>query len=387
MRLATLFKNFCIRCLVPALLMACQSPMEEQPENTAEPSLKSVFADDFTIGAALGASQVSGSNPKESELIAREFSSVTAENIMKWILIHPTPDSFNFELPDKLVENAQSNGQQIIGHTLTWHNQTPDWLFQNEDGDLVDSTTLFASMKHHIETVAGRYKGKITGWDVVNEALNDDGTYRNSKFYQISGEGYLFKAFEYAAAADPGMELYYNDYSMHRPEKLAGAIELANKLKAKGLRIDGIGMQGHWGLGGPPVDEIEASILSIHEAGLKVMITELDIDVLPNPREIEGADLSQSFESNLQANPYADGLPDSVNQVHADRYEDLFRLFYKHRDKITRVTFWGVHDGQSWKNNWPARGRTNYCLVFDRNFEPKQAYDQILTIKNLAVTD
>jgi endo-1,4-beta-xylanase len=135
------------------------------------------------------------------------------------------------------------------------------------------------------------------------------------------------------------------------------------------------------------VDEIEASILSIHEAGLKVMITELDIDVLPNPHDIEGADLTQSFESNLQANPYVNGLPDSVNQVHANRYEDLFRLFYKHRDKITRVTFWGVHDGQSWKNDWPARGRTNYCLVFDRNFEPKLAYEQILAIKSLSVTN
>ncbi|MFP4292759.1 MAG: endo-1,4-beta-xylanase [Cyclobacteriaceae bacterium] len=366
-----------------SLLLACQAGSSELSNDISEekPTLRDAFKNDFTIGAALGASQIAGDNAKEKELIARQFSSITPENIMKWENIHPQPDSFNFELADQMVADAQKNNQQIIGHTLTWHNQTPDWLFEDENGNLVDSATLFARMKSHIETVAGRYKGKIFGWDVLNEALNEDGSYRNSKFYQISGEEYIYKAFAYANEVDPDMELYYNDYNMHRPDKVEGAIRIASNVRDRGLRIDGIGMQGHWGIDGPPVDVIEASILKIHQAGFKVMITELDIDVLPNPYNIEGADLSDNFESDATLNPYPDGLPDSVNQVHAKRYEDLFALFLKHQDKISRVTFWGVHDGHSWKNNWPARGRTNYCLVFGRDLEPKLAYEKIMSLK------
>ena len=156
---------------------------------------------------------------------------------------------------------------------------------------------------------------------------------------------------------------------------------MATKIREKGLRVDGIGMQGHWGLDRPSIDLIEQSILKIYNAGFKVAITELDLDVLPNPYRIEGANISDSFENNAEANPYADGLPDSVNQVHAQRYQDIFKLFLKHKDKIDRVTFWGVHDGHSWKNDWPARGRTNYCLVFDRILDPKLAYEKIIALK------
>ncbi len=361
------------------ILVSCTS--SKDTAETQPVTIGSVFKDDFTIGAALGARQITSENEKEKALIATQFTSVTPENIMKWESIHPAPDSFNYVLPDKMVADAEANGQQIIGHTLTWHNQTPNWVFEDEDGNLVDTTTLYAHMKFHIENVAGRYKDKIFGWDVLNEALNEDGTYRNSKYYQIAGEEYIYKAFQYADEVIPDTELYYNDYNMHRQDKVDGAIRIAKNIRSRGLRIDGIGMQGHWGIDGPPVELIEQSILKIHEAGLKVMITELDIDVLPNPYRIEGADLSDNFESNPEVNPYKVGLPDSVNQIHAQRYKDLFELFLKHRDKITRVTFWGVHDGQSWKNNWPARGRTNYCLIFDRDFEPKLAYEEIIGLK------
>lgn len=370
--------------LLFGIAYSCKTTGEQQTEKPESMALRSAYAEDFTIGAALGAKQIAGADEKEATLIGREFSSVTPENVMKWENIHPRPDSFNFELPDKLVSLAQKNNQQIIGHTLTWHSQTPDWLFQDEEGNPVDSVTLYARMKEHIETVVGRYKGKIHGWDVLNEALNEDGTLRNSKYYQITGEGYIFKAFEYANAADPDMELYYNDYSMQGHAKVDGAVRIAKKLKARGLRIDGIGMQGHWGIDGPSIEQIEQSILKIHKAGLKVMITELDIDVLPNPFNIQGANISDNFESNEEANPYADGLPDSVNEKHARRYEDLFRLFLKHSEKISRITFWGVHDGQSWKNDWPARGRTNYCLVFGRDLEPKLAYEKIIALKDEA---
>lgn len=297
---------------------------------------------------------------------------------MKFMYVHPQRDSFNLRYTDSLASIADRNDQKLIGHTLIWHNQTPDWLFEDDNGTLVDSTILFARMKDHIDAVVGRYKGKVLGYDVVNEALNDDGSSRNSKFHQISGTRYIEKAFEFAQAADPNAELYYNDYSMNNPEKCDGAIRLAKQLQNKGLRIDGIGMQGHWGISRPPLEEIEQSILKISQAGLKVMITELDITVLPNPRRIEGADLSQSMENNPLANPYKTGLPDSVEQMLSQRYIEIFELFIKHRDKISRVTLWGVHDGQSWKNNWLARGRTDYPLLFDRNYSKKQAYDAII---------
>ena len=376
-----MIKTYIVTVFLGALMWSCQSDQGQYEDETPQ-SLREAYADDFLIGTALGYSQLIASSEKEQALIAAQFSVVTPENMMKWERIHPEPYTFNFGLPDSLIELASRNNQKVFGHTLAWHSQTPDWLFEDSLGNLIDTATLFARMEHHINNVAGRYKGKILGWDVVNEALNNDGSYRNSKYFQIAGEEFIFKAFEYAAKADPNAELYYNDYSMNVQSKVDGAVKIATKIREKGLRIDGIGMQGHWGIDRPSIDLIEQSILKIHDAGFKVAITELDIDVLPNPYRIEGANISDSFENNAEANPYADGLPDSVNQAHAKRYEELFKLFLKHKDKIDRVTFWGVHDGHSWKNDWPARGRTNYCLVFDRNLDPKLAYDKIMALKS-----
>ena len=351
-----------------------------QTEKMEKMTLRTAYADDFYIGAALGWGQILAEDSVESSLIKNEFSSLSPENAMKWMYVHPKPDTFNFEYTDKIVAMANRNDQFMIGHTLIWHNQTPEWAFKDGNDALIDSSALFGRMKHHINTIMGRYQGKIGGYDVVNEALNDDGTFRESMFYQIGGVDFIYKAFEYAAQADPEAELYYNDYSMNRAEKCDGAVRLAEALKSRGLRIDGIGMQGHWGLDRPTLEEIETSILKIRNAGLKVMITELDITVLPNPRNVEGADLSASFENNAEANPYKVGLPDSVQEALAQRYADLFKLFHKHRETITRVTFWGVHDGQSWKNNWPARGRTDYPLLFDRSLAPKPAYQAVLGV-------
>ncbi len=370
--------------IVAALVgvIGCQNAQKADSSNSEEAkvTLRSTFQDDFLIGTALSAGQIMGNNELESELIAREFNCVTPENVMKFMLIHPQPDSFNFELPDKLVALAEKNDQEVIGHTLAWHSQVPNWLFEDENGELVDSLTLYSRMKEHIDMVVGRYKGRIKGWDVLNEALNEDGSFRNSKFYQISGTGYIYKAFEYANAADPEMELYYNDYNMHNQAKVDGAVRIAKMLQDRGIRIDGIGMQGHWSLNYPSQEQLESSIKKISDLGLQVMITELDIDVLPNPYNITGANISDNFKASKEANPYVDGLPDSVNQLHANKYESLFKIFYKYKDNIDRVTFWGVHDGHSWKNNWPARGRTNYCLIFDRQYQPKLAYEKIIAI-------
>jgi endo-1,4-beta-xylanase len=194
----------------------------------------------------------------------------------------------------------------------------------------------------------------------------------------LAGEEYIEKVFEYAAMADPDAELYYNDYNMWKPEKRDGAIRLVKNLLKKGIKVDGIGMQGHWALHYPSLDLIEESIIKFSELGMKVMITELDISVLPNPWDIQGADLDETFDNNMALNPYTGGLPDSVSAKLGKRYAEIFRLFEKHSDKISRVTFWGVHDGASWLNNWPSRGRTNYPLLFDRNLQRKSAYEKIL---------
>ena len=343
------------------------------------PSLKQVFNSKFKIGVALNKNQIRQRQQKENELIKREFSSLTAENVMKWEEIHPKKDRYNFKTPDLLVSLSQDNNQDLIGHTLVWHNQIPEWVTREGDGSLLDKNTLFRNITDHITAVAGRYLGKIKGWDVVNEAILDDGSYRENDFYNISGEEYIFKSFEIANRIDPEAELYYNDFSMYKTEKCNAAVLLANKIRERGLRIDGIGLQAHWGLDYPSIDEIEKSILTIHEAGYRVHFTELDIDVLPNLWEIEGADLSDNFKSNDQLNPYKSSLPDSISNLLSKRYSEIFKLFSNHSDKIDRVTFWGLSDGHSWKNDWPAKGRTNYPLLFDRENNPKQAYTDIIS--------
>lgn len=349
-------------------------------QNAQEPkealSIKNAFKENFYIGAALSASQIEESDTLVSSLIKKEFNSITAENMMKSMHIHPSKDTFNFELPDKFVALGEKNNMFIHGHTLIWHSQLAPFMTQ-----IIDSTEMVSFMQNHINTIVGRYKGKINSWDVVNEALNDDGTLRNSVFLDALGEEFLALAFKLAADADPEAELFYNDYSMTNPAKREGAIKLIKKLQESGVKVDGIGMQGHWNLETPSIEEIEKSILDYASLGVKVAITELDITVIPSPWNLQGADVNQNFEGSEFMNPYPESLPDSIQTKLAERYADIFKLFLKHQDKISRVTFWGVNDGQSWKNDWPIKGRTNYPLLFDREFKPKKAYYNILALK------
>lgn len=236
-------------------------------------------------------------------------------------------------------------------------------------------------MTEHINTVAGRYAGKMNSWDVVNEALNEDGTLRKSVFLNLLGEGYIKEAFDLAAKADPKAALYYNDYNIEQPAKRKGAIEIIKKLQASGSKIDGVGIQGHWSINSLNLKDIEESIIAFSQLGIKVAFTELDLTVLPNPWDLRGADVNQRFAEKPELNPYKDALPDSVQTTLANRYADLFKLFLKHRDKISRVTFWGVDDRHSWLNGFPIRNRTNYPLLFDRELEPKKAYQAVINLK------
>ncbi len=340
-------------------------------------SLKNHFKNDFLIGTALNISEIEERLPEAKVLIPEQFNAISPENIMKCEVIHPEWNVYHFDLADQYVNYGRKHNMFIVGHTLIWHSQLSPFVKNIQSPD-----SLLLFMTNHINTVAGRYAGKINSWDVVNEALNEDGSLRNSIFLEKLGEDYIRKAFELAAKAAPGAELYYNDYNIEQPKKRAGVIALVKKLKAAGIRIDGIGIQGHWSIKGPSLNDIENSILEFSALGLKVSFTELDLTCLPNPWDLTGADVGQNFENSPFMNPYPKGLPDSIQLKLANCYEGLFKLFIKHKDKIERVTFWGVNDGQSWLNNWPIKGRTNYPLLFDRSYKPKLAFEKVMALND-----
>jgi endo-1,4-beta-xylanase len=347
-----------------------------KPSTSKQAALKDIFQNDFRIGAALSLDQIEGRDPGAIALVERHFNTITPENILKWEEVHPEPDRYNFEPVDRYVAFGEKHKMHIVGHTLVWFHQTPAWVFQDPSGRPLSREALLERMREHIFTVMGRYKGRIHGWDVVNEAIAADGSFRKNKWLEIIGEDYIQKAFEYARQADPDAQLYYNEYDEEKPAKCEEVVRLIRNLQSKGIRIDGVGTQGHWFLDCPTIQEIETSFVTLAKLGVKLMVTELDIGVLPFlPVDTPMMELS-SFDPDTQKkqNPYPDGLPDAVQKALAQRYADLFSLFHQHRDKISRVTFWAVHDGQCWRNYLPIRGRTDYPMLFDRRLKPKPAF-------------
>ena len=357
-------------CLLPAFVIG-GSRQQKSALNVA-------FKNSFMVGAAINQNQFSERDARGVTIITTQFNSITAENALKWESVHPEPGKYNFEGSDRYVAFGEKYRMFIVGHTLVWHSQTPRWVFEDAAGKPVERQTLLERMREHIHTVVGRYKGRIKGWDVVNEALDEDGTLRQSPWMKIIGEDYLVKAFEFAYEADPAAQLYYNDYSLENEAKRKGAIELIKKLKEHGVPIYAVGLQSHDKMDWPTAQQQAETIEAFASMGVKVNITELDIDVLPRASQHRGADISLNVELRAQLNPYANGLPDSVQQALAKRYAELFAIFVKHGDVIDRVTFWGVTDGDSWLNGWPVRGRTSYPLLFDRDGKPKPAYTAVI---------
>ncbi len=351
------------------------------PVAAQDKTLKGVFKNDFRVGAALNRRQIFEEDARGAQIVSTHFNSITPENVLKWALVHPELARYDFKAPDRFVQFGEKRGMFIVGHTLVWHNQTPRWVFEDGKGNPVDRETLLKRMRDHIFTVVGRYKGRIKGWDVVNEALNQDGTMRQSPWFKIIGEDYLVQAFKFAHEADPSAELYYNDYDLELPAKRAGGVGLIKRLLGAGVPISGVGLQNHNQLEWPSVADEDATIAAFSALGLKIQITELDVDVLPRTTKI-GADYAVDDPVTPQLNPYVDRLPDAQQLALAKRYAELFQVYLKHRDAIERVTFWGVADGDSWLNNWPMKGRTNYPLLFDRYGRGKPALAAVINTKS-----
>jgi endo-1,4-beta-xylanase len=315
--------------------------------------------------------------PAEIQTIVQQFDGVTPENCLKPISVHPQEGVWTFEQADALVQFAQQNHMSIHGHTLVWHNQTPNWFFE-DGGNPAPREKVLERLRQHIQTVVGRYKGKIYSWDVVNEAIADEpqNYLRKTKWFAALGDDYIEQAFRMAHEADPDAKLQYNDYNIETGAKHQNALKLLRGLVTHGVPIDSVGIQGHWLLDHVPFDDIERAINDFHSLGLKVNFTEVDLDVIP--RHTRGAEVT-ARDSSHPAQALSGAALDAVLKRQADQYAQLFQIFLKHKDAIERVTFWGADDGHSWLNTWPSR-RENYALLFDRQFQPKPAFFAIIGV-------
>jgi len=328
----------------------------------AQKTLKEAYKDYFPIGVAVAPRNLSG---PESELIKQQFSSITPENAMKMGPIHPEKNRYNWQDADAILAFGQNNAIKVRGHTLCWHNQTPSWFFSDSLGAQVSREELLARLRQHITDVMTRYKGKIYAWDVVNEAVPDTGKgiYRESKFYQIIGEDYIQKAFEYAHAVDPEAKLFYNDYNTESAVKREKIYQVVKKLKEKNVPIHGVGLQAHWSIYEPTQAELEKSITQFADLGLAVQITELDVSVYPKEHELrEKRDTDKSE------------FTPEMEQKQIAHYKMIFDTFRKYKGTVTGVTFWNVSDKSTWLDNFPVPNRKDYPLLFDQNYKPKKAF-------------
>jgi len=344
----------------------CMSAFLSAENALAQKTLKEAYKDYFPVGVAVSPRGLAG---PDADLITGQFNSVTPENAMKMGPIHPEENRYAWQDADAIVAFAQKNGMKVRGHTLCWHNQTPKWLFTDASGKQVTREVLLARMKRHINDVVGRYKGKVYAWDVVNEAVPDtsESIYRKSKFYEIIGEDYIEKAFEYAHAADPDAKLFYNDYNTESASKREKIFQLVKKLKEKNVPIHGVGLQGHWSIYEPTAAELEKSITQFASLGLAVQITELDVSVHPKEHERRAKKPTDTGE-----------LTPEMTARQATQYKMFFDTFRKHKGTITGVTFWNVSDKTTWLDNFPVPGRKDYPLLFDAEYKPKAAFKEVV---------
>lgn len=388
-----------------ALVLALGGPVRA----TDLPTLKEAYKDHFLVGVAINRTiATSNSVPannvnrtleqvrKDTEIVKEQFNQIAPENDLKWALVHPQegPDGYDWAPADAYVEFGLSNNMYIVGHTLVWHAQTPNWVFTGTNPPpIVDTNTpgagrsgrgfgrfgyngprasrdeLLMRMREHIHTVVGRYKGKIKTWDVVNEALAEGGTnvLRNSLWLQIIGPDFIAKAFEYAHEADPNAILRYNDYGLENASKRRKLINLIKSLQEKGVPVMAIGTQAHLNVSSAGFESMDQALTELATLGLPIHVTELDINSAQSGQRNTGADIAEN------ATATQGGLVDNANQRLADAYAGIFRAFVKHEKYVKMVTLWGVNDGVSWR----ANGRP---LLFDGNNQPKPAFDAVIRV-------
>lgn len=354
------------------LLWACS--MSAQP-------LKEALGKHFMVGCAVNSHIVRAEGSKANDVVCTHFNSIVAENCMKPESICPEEGKWNWQEADQLVAFGEKHGMTIIGHTLVWHSQAATWMFKDEQGRPASRELLIERMRTYIHAVVGRYKGRVYGWDVCNECFLDDGSMRDSEWRRIIGDDFIELAFRFAHEADPDAELYYNDYSMANEGKYRAVCRMVEDFRTKGIRIDAVGMQSHNGLSWPRLADYEKAMTAIAATGVKINISELDLNVLPTPEDFGGAEVSQNYTYRPEMDPYADGMDDRTRAIIGERWQAFFLLYREHAADIKRVTFWGVSDTDSWLGNWPIHGRHPYALLFDTEYNPKQDYiDAILRL-------
>ena len=346
----------------------CKTNQVTSSATNPQKGLKEYYKDYFLMGVAVTPRSLHG---KDSALIVKEFNSLTAENAMKMGPIHPKENEYYWKAADSIVDFAKTHGLKMRGHTLCWHSQAPNWIFKTMQGDTVTKAVLLQRLENHITEVVRRYKGNIYAWDVVNEVIDDNDSvfYRNTAWYKIAGEDFISKAFEYAHAADPKAILFYNDYNTENPKKRDKIFQMLKKMKAEGIPIHGVGLQGHWSISHPSPEEIEKSIQLFSSLGLQVQITELDVSVYAGR---QGGQIGQAQRDT------ASSFTSEMEQLQREKYNGAFEVFRKYRKQLTGVTFWNVSDRYSWLDR---RGRKNYPLLFDQNHQPKKAYWDVVNFQ------
>lgn len=368
LKISNLF-TYSTAALILLCLASCNVKKKVYHDESNSLGLKDFYKDYFSVGVAVSRNNFQGD---EAALIKKQFNSITAENDMKMENMQPVEGEFNWKVADSIISFAEKNNIKVRGHNLCWHEQAPKWFFLDHDGNDVSKDVLLKRLKTHVETIVSRYKGRIYAWDVVNEAIDDDSTnyLRNSKWYQICGEDFIIKAFEYAHAADPSAKLFYNDYNTERPEKRERIYKLLKSLKEKGVPIDGVGLQAHWSLQEPTKSELVTAIERYSSLGLEIQFTELDISIYPweKNRRAKRPDEQDTFTADLE------------NQQ-IEKYKMVFDTFRKYKGVVTNVTFWNIADRSTWLDNYPVPGRKNYPLLFDTQLKPKKAYWEVVNFK------
>lgn len=372
-----------------------------------QPTLKDAYKNDFYVGVAINRTIASGDSVRANRTLEQvqgdiaavkeQFNQISPENDLKWQLIHPREgaDGYNFGPADAYVNFGLSNHMYIVGHTLVWHSQTPNWVFAGTNpppvvtnaagvdapggrrfgrgfgfnGPRASREELLERMREHIHTVVGRYQGKIQAWDVVNEAIADGGTnvLRNSLWLEIIGPDFIAKAFEYAHEADPDAILRYNDYGLENPAKRKKLISLIKSLQEQKVPVHAIGTQTHVSVSSPSFEAMDQALTEMASLGLPIHVTELDVNGAQGGQRNTGADVANNAATTQG------GLVNDTNQRLADQYANLFRAFLKHKDSVKVVTFWGANDGVSWR----ANGKP---LLFDGNNQPKPAFDAVIRV-------